>query len=286
MLENAKVKEAYDKIMNNDMSGKYAPQFISDIYDAEKKGEVPEGAYNYLYYKVWSPKQTADEKLMKEARAKASESTSVPVSTEDMEEAKGLCQRKVMIITHPDAPSYSKTNKRAELKKMIENRVRTAPNIARAMLVYIQNYQKEHNVTVFTPKNEIWAVLPKLNQRAEEAFENGTKESEQGKSGSLYSGDGIDIVENRDAGRFQITFPGKPDGSVRYFMKQRGFHWSPTAGAWQTYNTDRGRRAIEEVANHLGLTKNENETQKSFSDQVEEIKKAILENSFENQALA
>lgn len=45
----------------------------------------------------------------------------------------------------------------------------------------------------------------------------------------------VRIVENYDANRLQIFFPGKPDASIRQQLKAHGFRWAPTEGAWQAY---------------------------------------------------
>lgn len=46
---------------------------------------------------------------------------------------------------------------------------------------------------------------------------------------------GIRFVDNTDANRYQIFFPGKPKEEIRSLLKHRGFRWSPTAGAWQRF---------------------------------------------------
>ena len=45
--------------------------------------------------------------------------------------------------------------------------------------------------------------------------------------------DGIRIVQNAEINRLQIFFPGKPPVNVRATLKQYGFRWSPSEGAWQ-----------------------------------------------------
>lgn len=45
--------------------------------------------------------------------------------------------------------------------------------------------------------------------------------------------DGVRVVENAEANRVQVFFPGKPDADVRAIMKGRGFRWAPSEGAWQ-----------------------------------------------------
>lgn len=197
------------------------------------------------------------EQLLKERESvkQALDDVDLPVDPADMEEAKGLIGRKVNAIA--GGSSYSKSLYRAELKKMIENRIRNQPALARAMLVYIKDYQKEHNVTIFTPSNEIWEQLPKLNENATNAIMNGETETQGGQSGELYSGDGVtSVVEDKDAGRYQVFFSGKPDQETRTLLKQNGFRWAPSVGAWQCYNTAHGENSLARVAKELGWKKN------------------------------
>lgn len=51
---------------------------------------------------------------------------------------------------------------------------------------------------------------------------------------------GYQLVENYDANRLQLFFPGKPSEAVRTLLKQNGFRWSPTEGAWQCFLNSMG----------------------------------------------
>lgn len=44
---------------------------------------------------------------------------------------------------------------------------------------------------------------------------------------------GITILDNVEANRVQILFPGKPPEEVRSKLKARGFKWAPSNSAWQ-----------------------------------------------------
>jgi len=47
--------------------------------------------------------------------------------------------------------------------------------------------------------------------------------------------EGVRAVENVDANRLQIFFPGKPSAEIRARLKSHGFRWSPSEGAWQRH---------------------------------------------------
>ena len=58
----------------------------------------------------------------------------------------------------------------------------------------------------------------------------------------------IRIVDNPQADRIQIFFPGKPDADIRTKLKSNGFRWAPSIGAWQSYRNDKGRRIAKELS--------------------------------------
>lgn len=45
------------------------------------------------------------------------------------------------------------------------------------------------------------------------------------------------IVDNVEANRVQVIFPGKPSDEVRAALKQAGFRWAPSEGAWQRHRS-------------------------------------------------
>ena len=50
---------------------------------------------------------------------------------------------------------------------------------------------------------------------------------------------GVRLVDNVEANRLQIFFPEIPSELIRRELKRNGFHWSPTAGAWQRHRSNR-----------------------------------------------
>lgn len=63
--------------------------------------------------------------------------------------------------------------------------------------------------------------------------------------------DGIRIVENADADRLQVFFPGKPDPATITLLKHKAFKWSPSNGCWQRQLTDNARHALRQLLNTL-----------------------------------
>lgn len=58
---------------------------------------------------------------------------------------------------------------------------------------------------------------------------------------------GVQIIDNIEANRIQIIFPGKPDISIRTQLKKNGFKWAPSQGAWQNFRNDRNLRIANDI---------------------------------------
>lgn len=58
---------------------------------------------------------------------------------------------------------------------------------------------------------------------------------------------GVRVVENVEANRLQLFFPGKPSDEMRAKLKQNGFKWAPSAGAWQRHLNGFARQAVRYV---------------------------------------
>ncbi len=58
----------------------------------------------------------------------------------------------------------------------------------------------------------------------------------------------IRIVDNPEAARLQVFFPGKPSESIRGDLKSNGFRWTPSQGCWQAYRSDRAMATAQRIA--------------------------------------
>jgi hypothetical protein len=76
------------------------------------------------------------------------------------------------------------------------------------------------------------ANIRRMKQRIEQLTRNATRVTKEEELPG-----GIRIVENAEANRVQLFFPGKPSGDVRSQLKASGFRWSPMEGAWQRHLT-------------------------------------------------
>lgn len=54
----------------------------------------------------------------------------------------------------------------------------------------------------------------------------------------------VRVVEDPDAMRLRLVFPGKPSPELRTRLKASGFRWAPTEGAWQRQLTNAARHAV------------------------------------------
>jgi hypothetical protein len=62
---------------------------------------------------------------------------------------------------------------------------------------------------------------------------------------------GVTVIENAEANRVQIIFPGKPDEATRTMLKSYGFKWAPSEGAWQRLLNNAARWAAQQVVAKL-----------------------------------
>ena len=79
----------------------------------------------------------------------------------------------------------------------------------------------------------------------------GDAQQAQGDSEQTFTGGVLRITPER----VQLVFDDKPAAEIRDIVKQWGFRWAPSQGAWQRQNTANGRyaakqaiKAIEEAA--------------------------------------
>ena len=271
-------------------------EFLSElkkkIAETEEKNDEPVSEYTigtavWNHYHKKYAKEFAQEKLKTMYQNEQDKGEDIPVDKKDMSEAENIIGADVKrILEGRDTLGNAKQG----LVDKIKRRIRNNPGVARAMLVYIQKEQEKTGKKVFTDKHSIWEELPKLNENARKAKANGESETKTGVSGNLYEGeDGTTVVENKDWGRYQISFPGKPDGETISMLKRNGFRWSPSTKTWVCFNTANGEYSLKRVAEKLGLKKND-EVKKSLFDSLEdsfpyddemdsedEIKKAVAD---------
>ena len=60
--------------------------------------------------------------------------------------------------------------------------------------------------------------------------------------------DGGHVEANRDQGRLQVFFDGKPEADARQQLKENGFRWAPSVGTWQRLLNDNAYYASDRIA--------------------------------------
>lgn len=63
-----------------------------------------------------------------------------------------------------------------------------------------------------------------------------------------------EVIQNAEANRVQIIFPGKPDADTRATLKSNGFRWAPSENAWQRQLNNAGIYAARRVLTALGVS--------------------------------
>lgn len=58
---------------------------------------------------------------------------------------------------------------------------------------------------------------------------------------------GVEVVEDLEANRLRLVFPGKPSAEVRDLLKASGFRWARSEGAWQRQLNNGARFAADHV---------------------------------------
>ena len=246
---------ANNKIKDDEEYKKFLTERVASVEKEEGK-QLDDDTIDMAIWKhctnVYIQKLAREKLKSMEANEKM---VDLPVSNSDMNEAIDIIGSDVTRILN-GRDTYG--NAKQGLVDKIKRRVRNSPGVARAMLVYIKREQEKTGKKVFTEKHSIWDYLPKLNEQARAAAEKGESETKTGVSGALYTGDdGTTVVENKNWGRYQISFPGKPDYETISTLKHNGFRWSPKTQTWVCYNTANGEYSLKQVAEKLGLKKTE-----------------------------
>lgn len=96
-----------------------------------------------------------------------------------------------------------------------------------------------------------WALQNNLAniKRCQQRVDELKKTKEKGTSEVDY-GD-FKVIENTELMRIQIVFDGKPEEAIRSILKENGFRWAPSQGAWQRQLTKNGQYALKRTIERL-----------------------------------
>src|SRR5699024_3672414 len=66
--------------------------------------------------------------------------------------------------------------------------------------------------------------------------------------------EGGHVEANREQSRLQVFFDGKPDADARQQLKEHGFRWAPSVGAWQRLLNGNAYYAADRISSIQPLT--------------------------------
>jgi hypothetical protein len=89
------------------------------------------------------------------------------------------------------------------------------------------------------------ANIRRIKQRIEQLENAGKAEAKE------IRGEGYRIEESPEENRVMFIFDAKPAEAIRQLLKQSGFRWSPTRGAWVRFLNGAGRAAANYVIQKL-----------------------------------
>ena len=96
------------------------------------------------------------------------------------------------------------------------------------------------------------AEIRRLRVRIEELEQRQTAPAPEG-----WTFSGGEVIMNSEENRVQIIFHDKPDTDVRAALKQSGFRWAPSQGAWQRMLNQNGVYAARQVTKAWMSTESE-----------------------------
>lgn len=96
------------------------------------------------------------------------------------------------------------------------------------------------------------ANMRRVRERIAELEQQHARITEQGEEESTeYPDLGLEVVQNNVLNRIQLIFNAKPPAEVRDIVKQNGFRWARSEGAWQRQLNAVGISAAQVVVNQL-----------------------------------
>lgn len=124
--------------------------------------------------------------------------------------------------------------------------VALAPADEAMVRAYIPEYSWERNPFPSYSLANNSAEMRRLKQRIADLEARAGRESRE-----IETNAGFRIVENAEANRIQLVFPGKPPAETRDLLKSYGFRWAPSEGAWQRMLNQAGRSAAATIRGKL-----------------------------------
>ncbi|MFA6715812.1 MAG: hypothetical protein WCS27_10580 [Victivallaceae bacterium] len=165
----------------------------------------------------------------------------MPIKTEDPQalekleaKLKNLTERQNMMKNINCILRNARTSKEEKIKLVCE-KYQLQPETVEKLMTPQYSFEKPGFQTWELSNNN--AEINRIKKRIKQVSHYQAEARKVEETGELpeIEFDGGSIVDNVPYNRIQIFFDAKPDADVRTKLKQNGFRWAPSNGAWQSY---------------------------------------------------
>ena len=167
------------------------------------------------------------------------------VISSDMEDAVEQLQKKIddaerLQETMKQANRIIKNKKLSDSEKIQKLKKETELTDKQAEEIMKPDYMGRKGFAAFNLQNNN-ANIRRMKDRIKDIEKKRSDETtEIGFEGGI-------IVDNVEDNRVQILFDDKPDADIRKALKQRGFRWAPSKGAWQRQRSSDAMRIAKNI---------------------------------------
>lgn len=109
-------------------------------------------------------------------------------------------------------------------------------------LALVRSYNDAHKKPAISDRHKFWTFADLAREKAGVHAATSAQEPE-----TVAVGDGVDVINNHHLDRIQIVFAAKPSIEIIGKLKDEGWHWSRTEGAWQRKLTEAARQSAKRI---------------------------------------
>lgn len=119
----------------------------------------------------------------------------------------------------------------------------------------VRTYNADHAKPAFTAKHSVWKLhdVATAVQAKHKQYIATIAQTPEAATNVLGVYGDVQIVDNIEADRIQILFPGRPDEPTMRALKGAAWRWSPSNKVWQRQRTSAARYSAEQICKGLGV---------------------------------